>query len=131
MIEQLGPFHIFFTLSAAEKRWHEVIIAILEKKGYAITELNDGLEPEDYLINGEPLEEFLEDLPESVNDLFNKNMMTITRMFDKRTRAFIKHVLMSHGGESGMKVKNYCFRIEFQARGMPHIHGVAWLEREH
>ena len=32
MIEGLGPFHCFFTLSSAEKRWHEVIVAILEKK---------------------------------------------------------------------------------------------------
>ena len=39
MIEQLGPFHCFLTLSAAEKRWPEVIIAILEKDGHKITQL--------------------------------------------------------------------------------------------
>ena len=39
MIEGLGPFHCFFTLSSAEKRWHQVIVAILEKEGHKITEL--------------------------------------------------------------------------------------------
>ena len=32
--------------------------------------------------------------------------------------------------KTGLKVKNYCYRIEFQGRGMPHIHGVLWLDRE-
>ena len=41
MIEALGPFHCFFTLSSAEKRWHEVAVAILEKNGHEITELFD------------------------------------------------------------------------------------------
>ena len=39
MIEALGPFHCFFTLSSAEKRWHQVAVAILEKEGHKITEL--------------------------------------------------------------------------------------------
>ena len=30
--------------------------------------------------------------------------------------------------KTGLDVKNYCFRIEFQMRGMPHIHGVLWLQ---
>ena len=32
--------------------------------------------------------------------------------------------------KTGLKVRNYCYRIEFQGRGMPHIHGVLWLDRE-
>ena len=39
MIEQFGPFHIFLTLSAGEKRWHHVVVAILEKDGFEITKL--------------------------------------------------------------------------------------------
>ena len=38
-IQQLGPFHCFFTLSSAERRWPEVVTAVLEKDGHAITEL--------------------------------------------------------------------------------------------
>ena len=39
MIEALGPFNCFFTLSSAEKCWHEVTIAIFEKEGHKIMEL--------------------------------------------------------------------------------------------
>ena len=39
LIESLGPFHCLFTLSSAEKPWHEVIVAILEKEAHEITEL--------------------------------------------------------------------------------------------
>ena len=35
-IEQLGPFHFFFTLSCAEKRWIEVITSLLRNQGHAI-----------------------------------------------------------------------------------------------
>ena len=33
---------------------------------------------------------------------------------------------MGHGEEK-VKITNYNFRVEFQARGMPHIHGVLWI----
>ena len=33
-------------------------------------------------------------------------------------------------GKDKVKIKHYVFRIEFQARGMPHIHGVAWIDEE-
>ena len=31
-IEQLGPFHMFFTLSCAEARWDQVIASVLQKE---------------------------------------------------------------------------------------------------
>ena len=36
-IKQLGPFHLFFTLSCAETRWPEVSISILKSLGHVIT----------------------------------------------------------------------------------------------
>ena len=45
-------------------------------------------------------------------------------MFDDRVKAFIKNILMNH------KVEYYVYRVEFQVRGMPHIHGVFWLQRD-
>ena len=35
-VKQLGPFHIFFTLSCAELRWFEVWHSILKRKGYDV-----------------------------------------------------------------------------------------------
>ena len=48
----------------------------------------------------------------------------ITRIFDNRVKAFLK--LLTASG----LVHNYSYRIEFQLRGMPHLHGVFWLEEE-
>ena len=48
----------------------------------------------------------------------------ITRMFDNEVKSFIKNILMNHN------VAYHCYRIEFQARGMPHLHGVFWLPPE-
>ena len=35
-IEQMGKFHIFFTLSAAEMRWPEVYASILQTQGHHV-----------------------------------------------------------------------------------------------
>ena len=48
----------------------------------------------------------------------------ITRMFDDRLKSFIKIMLMNG------KTEYYCYRIEFQLRGLPHAHGVIWLKNE-
>ena len=40
-MEQLGPFHIFFTLSCAESKWAEVYVAILEQEGFVAKYLPD------------------------------------------------------------------------------------------
>ena len=45
----------------------------------------------------------------------------ITRIFDERVKNFIQNVLLYH------HVEYYAYRVEFQMRGMPHIHGVLWL----
>ena len=41
-----------------------------------------------------------------------------------KAKAFIK--LLTTTGE----VEYYSYRIEFQIRGMPHVHGVFWLKKE-
>ena len=68
-------------------------------------------------------------MDESLHNILNRNLFLVTRMFDSRAKAFIKHILMK-SDKSGLSVKNYCYRIEFQARGMPHIHGVLWLKED-
>ena len=77
-IDNLGPFHIFFTLSCADQRWQETFATILHERGYdlvfKVTHV-DGVK--DILIevrssNGEwkALQQFLEqDLAESKHEL--------------------------------------------------------------
>ena len=94
-----------------------------------LDEFHEGVNPNDILIDGIPLDVFLDNMTDSIHTLFSKNTFMLTRMFDSRAQSFIKHILMGHN-KTGMKVKNFCYRIEFQGRGMPHIHGVLWLDRE-
>ena len=61
-MEQFGPFHIFFTLSCAEKRWPENFTSILQQKGKDITYEDDEETGETkIMVDGIPLEDFLDD----------------------------------------------------------------------
>ena len=63
------------------------------------------------------------------NDIKNKHkfykdhFLLITRLFDNRVKAFINHILMANPS-----IEHYSYRIEFQVRGLPHLHGVFWLK---
>lgn len=47
-------------------------------------------------------------------------------MFDARLKSFIKNILMARGKDK-IKFKYFNYRVEFQARGMPHIYGISWI----
>ena len=118
-MEQFGPFHMFFTLSCAESRWDNVWASVFQKEGKTVHKNSSG-----YTVNGKPLTEFIETNVRSKTEYLKKHYVLITRMFDDRVKAFIKNILMNH------RVENYSYRIEFQARGMPHVHGVFWLKQK-
>lgn len=134
-IEQLGPFHIFFTLSCADKRWSENYSTIFHLAGHNVTYKSTEhcvnspeyeFYQENVLIDGKPIAEFFQD--GNVHELVKKNVLVITRNFDHRVQMFRNHILM--GKNSPMCVKFYRWRIEFQLRGAAHIHGVLWLDLE-
>ena len=60
----------------------------------------------------------------SKTDFLKDHFLMITRIFDKRVHDFMATVMKAEG------IEDYCFRIEFQLRGLPHIHGVAWLRAD-
>ena len=77
------------------------------------------------------LEEYLTDrryCDDSRHTLIRKNVNMATRNFDNRVKEFMKHIVMSK--ENPMNVKLFNYRVEFQARGAAHIHGVLWLDFE-
>ena len=134
-LENLGAFNVFFTLSCADGRWPEVVGGILSEKGYHIEVRSevceDGFEVNKvYVISNEssvPLEEFLEnELPESRHELLRGSVLSATRYFNERVRKFISKVVMDK--KSSLPVKYYTYKVEFQQRGAPHIHGVLWLD---
>ena len=133
-VKQLGPFHVFFTFSCGEMRWAEVFLSLLMRKGRTIIVPSewDGNENEVMVEeNGEniPLWEYInERMSESKHDLSKDYTFLITRLFDTRVKSFITNILM--GGGRKVKFSHWSYGVEFQARGMPHIHGVAWIEEE-
>ncbi|CAJ1076475.1 uncharacterized protein LOC117832690 isoform X1 [Xyrichtys novacula] len=107
MIRQLGSPTFFVTFSAAEMRWPEVIIAIKSQQGEEVN---------------------FEELDWSTKcDILRSNPVTTMRMFDKRVEALYRDLIMSPAQPLG-KVFDFFWRLEFQHRGSPHIHGLLWVE---
>ena len=115
-------------------RWIEVYISVLKKKGHDVEILlgTNGKwtgKDEDVLVDGQPLWDFVDSLGQSRQSLLKGHEVLITRHFDNRVKEFVKNIIMGPG-KGNVPIVNYNFRVEFQARGMPHIHGVLWIKKE-
>ena len=75
-------------------------------------------------INDMPLEEYLK--TRNLHETVRENILIITRNFDQRVKAFVREILM--GQNQPMNVGVYNYRVEFQLRGAPHVHGVLWVK---
>ncbi len=156
-IEQLGPFQLFFTFSCGELRWAEVFVSLLQQDSeVTINFICDDSgkwngQDETILVNGQPLWDYVQERGLRNSSTLRNNVFHITRIFDLRVKSFIKNILMA-GGSDNVPVSHYVYRVEFQARGifnfsmflfmlstymynyiagMPHIHGVAWIDRSY
>ena len=112
-------------------RWIEVFISLLKREGHTIEYPQnwDGNEAT-VLVDGQTeLWEFVNNMAKSKHALFLDYSFLITQLFDARVKSFIKHVLMGKG-KGKIKLAHFSYRVEFQARGMPHIHGVAWIDED-
>ncbi|XP_034567817.1 uncharacterized protein LOC117832690 isoform X2 [Notolabrus celidotus] len=107
MIRQLGSPTFFVTFSAAEMRWPEVIIAIKAQQGEEVN---------------------FDELDWSTKcDILRSNPVTVMRVFDKRVEALYRDLILSPAQPLG-KVYDFFWRLEFQHRGSPHIHGLLWVD---
>ncbi|KAK7106301.1 hypothetical protein V1264_017570 [Littorina saxatilis] len=111
MVRQLGCPTLFFTVSAAETDSTE-LLAILFR-----IMMNDDPEPEE-------IEQwtFLEKA-----ELIRDDPVTCVRYFDHRFRALFNTVMRSADGPLG-EICDFFYRVEFQHRGSPHIHGLIWVK---
>jgi hypothetical protein len=112
MVRQHGGFTIFVTLTAAETQWPE-LLKILKKT----VDNEDDADVSDLSF-------------EEKARLIRSDPVTCARYFEHR----IKEVMKTWNiGEEGpfkkYKVKHIYYRIEFQHRGSPHLHGCVWLEK--
>ena len=122
-VKQLGPFHVFYTFSCGEKRWSEVVLSLLRKKGVKISippnwngndkelvvEMDNGEKPELWVYVNEKMSH-------PKHELYKDYIFMITRLFDSRVKSFIANILM--GGGRNVPFRYYSYRVEFQARGM-------------
>ena len=108
MIRQLGIPTFFVSFSSADLRWPEVVNTILKQQG-------------DTTRTAETM-----DWNEKCAVL-RSNPVTAARMFDKRFHLFVTNVIKSKAKPIGKVVDSF-FRVEFQLRGSPHIHGLVWIE---
>ena len=126
-INQLGPFHVFFTLSCAELRWPEIISSILHLNGNVV-EINSNQKDTIVKVNGMLLNEYIQSSNLNLHELMRDNIVTVIRIFDNRLRTFIHEILLSNW--TIVNVAYFTYRIEFQLRGLPHAHGVFWFDPE-
>ena len=110
MIRQLGTPTWFFTLSAADLKWPDMIQTIARQYGVIYTD-NEvaGLSFDDK------------------SNWLKCNPVTAARHFQYRLNALFQGFLKSTAKPLG-KIADYAIRIEFQGRGSPHAHCVLWVE---
>ena len=120
-LEQLGPFHLFWTLSCAEQEWPEIKAAIIssEMKDLSLDIPGnwDG-SPDSITISKEvngkkatyTLTDYWKNNVQNKSQLFKENIFLITQMFDNRVKSFMKNVFLCP------LIKHYSYRIEFQVR---------------
>ena len=138
-LDNLGPFHLFFTLSCADMRWDENFASIVQEKGFDIKYevIKDDEDNWDTIVearrNGDPyykpIKKFIEeDVEESLHELIRGNVLSATRYYHQCVKQFIQKVVL--GANNPMHIKNYTYKVEFQDRGAGHIHGTLWLRME-
>ena len=134
-LDNFGPFQFFFTLSCADKLWNENITAVLEEKKYRIRYEFDTVGNEKTLIGVQrginfewiSLDQFIEkEMEESIHEILRRNVVTATRNYQHRVKAFIKEIMTDTS--SPMLVKYYSAKLEFQGRGACHNHGTIWVD---
>lgn len=111
-IRQLGMPTFFITLSAAETRWPELLM-----------NLSKLIDDKDISMD--------ENIQLSFNErarLIQLDPVTCARYFDRRIRALLKLFKGKYGIFDENPVVNWHYRIEFQHRGSPHLHGLFWLK---
>ena len=107
MIRQLGTPTWFFTLSAADMKWPDMIQIIARQCGVNYTD-----------------EDILALSFENKPNWLRRNPVTAVRHFQYRLNTFFQHFLKSSANPLG-EIVDFGIRIEFQAQGSPHAHCVA------
>ncbi|KAL8592920.1 hypothetical protein ACOMHN_050747 [Nucella lapillus] len=111
MVRQLGCPTFFFTRSAAETRWKELLKVLFK------LDIHDDPEPDE-----------IDNLSFTDKAQFiRSDSVTCARYFDHRFRVLFTKIIRSKVGPLG-EVTDFFHRVEFQHRGSPHIHSLLWIK---
>ena len=110
MIHQLGTPTWFFTLSAADLKWPDMIQTIARQYGTYYTD--DEVHKMSF---------------DEKSNWLKQNPVTAARHFHYRLNVLFQYFLKSTAKPLG-EIADYAIRIEFQARGSPHAHCVIWVK---
>ena len=110
MMRQLGLPTWFFTVSAADMQWPDLLQTIARQYGTILSD--DDVKNLSY---------------KERTRWLRSNPVTAARHFQYRLELLFKDVLKSNAHPLG-EIIDYVIRIEFQARGSPHAHTVLWVK---
>ena len=112
MVRQLGYPTMFFSLSSADTKWPELIQCLgklVENKEYSL----------DYIRK--------EMTVAHRTKLVSAHPAACCRFFNHRVQKFLRLIVMGPHSPFG-KVGDFFYRVEFQKRGSPHVHGFLWID---
>ena len=115
-------FHIFFTLSCADRRYPENFTCLLQDHNISYR-YEAGCQV--VLIDGKSIEEFLDE-HSSMHEHIRTNILTATLNYNYRVKAFIKQIVMNT--MSDLKVNHYSYRVEFQLRVSDEEQRINWFD---
>ena len=134
-LDNFGPFHAFFTVSCADYRWKENVVAVLRERGIGVRCTIDADQEEDYEVYVDdergwmPVDDYVaNEMDETLHDVLKRNVVTATRNYQQRVQTLMQTVV--NHPSNPLSVKHYASKLEFQARGAGHNHGVLWLDIE-
>ena len=111
MVHQLGIPTIFFSLSAADTKWTNLLIS-LGKLLHNVTYTESDIESMTWA---------------EKCTLISSHPAACARYFHNRVQKFFKYVLHSPQSPFG-HLEDFFYCIEFQHRGSPHVHGLLWIK---
>ena len=112
MIRQLGYPTFFFSLSSADTKWPHLIRCLgklVEQKEYTIEYIQTEM------------------TTAHRTKLVSAHPAACCRFFNHRVQKFLRLIIMGPHSPFG-KVCDFFYRVEFQKRGSPHIHGFLWID---
>jgi len=111
MVRQLGVPTLFFSLSAADTSWPALLRTLgvlVDNKTYTDQYIQNEMSFEDKcrLVSAHPI--------------------ACSRYFNERVKQFVNLILTTQQSPFN-QAEDYVYRVEFQQRGSPHIHGLLWI----